>query len=358
MMQSRVITVRYISCAVMCMLMFLSIGPISSAPFDLTLDVVDNDNYAQNVYAQQQQPDNIQLDFYTNSKVYTTDHKLQVYGVALPEETLIIRLFSPDGSIAKFDQITTDPDGSFNYDLLIWPEPTSTFSYGTYAVEAISTAQNGASHIIDVRFSSTTDLLDVPVERHVNTLVFAPETAAIHQPFRVFVQTTSDGLLIGNDPSELLETTHVHLPSGKYVPLSESFETLHQGLYFVEYVPSEEGTHVFHVVAFSQGTTSHGSAATNVLSQDLGGISEQIILLNSVLDETSQELDILKSEIGGFNSTLDEASTKIDKSTESISTSVAFVSEASSQLNSLLFPIIASIGIIVALQIAILARRR
>ena len=28
-------------------------------------------------------------------------------------------------------------------------------------------------------------------------LVFAPETAVIDQPFRVFVQTTSDGLLIG-----------------------------------------------------------------------------------------------------------------------------------------------------------------
>ena len=299
-----------------------------------------------------------QLDFYTNSNVYAPAHKLQVYGEALPEENLIVRLFAPDGSIAKFNQITTGPDGTFNYDLLIWPKPSPNFPYGTYAVEAISTEQNGISRIIDVRFSSTTDLQDVPVVRYINTLVFAPETAAINQPFRVFVQTTSDGLLIGNDPSDLLENTHVHLPSGTYVPLSEEFETLHQGLYFVEYTPVEEGTHVFHVVAFNQGTTSHGSAATNVLSQDLGGISEQIITLNSVLDETSNELDILKSEIEGFDATLDEASAKIDESTGTISTSVAFISEASSQLNSLLFPIIASIGIIVALQIAILARRR
>ena len=34
------------------------------------------------------------------------------------------------------------------------------------------------------------------------------------------------------------------------------------------------------------------------------------------------------------------------------------ISEASSQLNSLLFPIIASIGLIVALQITIIARRK
>jgi len=164
--------------------------------------------------------------------------------------------------------------------------------------------------------------------------------------------------LIGGKPSELLGTTHVHLPSGLSVTLTNAFKTLHQGLYYVDYTPVEEGTHVFHVVAFSQGTTSHGSSATNVLSQDLGGISDQIIKLNSILQETSGELDILKSEIAGFDSTLEKASNKIDESTDTISTSVEYISEASSQLNSLLFPIIASIGIIVALQITIIARRR
>ena len=298
------------------------------------------------------------LELSTNSKVYSPEHNLQIYGKGLPEENLIVRIFAPDESIAKFDQLTTETDGSFNYDLITWPDPSPNFPYGTYTVEVISTEQNGISKKIDVKYSSTTELLDVPVERHVNTLVFAPETAAISQSLRVFVQTTSDGLLIGNEPSELLGATHVHLPSGKSVPLSSSFNTLHQGLYYVDYTPVEEGTHVFHVVAFSQGTTSHGSAATNVLSQDLGGISEQIIKLNSILNQTSNELDILKLEIEGFDNTLEQASIKIDESTGTISTSVKFISEASSQLNSLLFPIIASIGIIVALQIAILARRR
>lgn len=299
-----------------------------------------------------------ELDLTTNSKVYAPSHNLQVYGKGLPEENLIIRLFAPDETIAKFDQITTSKDGSFNYNLLTWPQPSTNFPFGTYTVEAISTEQNGLSQKIDVKFSSTTELLDIPVERFVNTLVFAPETAAINQSVRVFVQTTSDGLLIGNEPTKLLGTTHVHLPSGISVPLSSSFKTLHQGLYYVDYTPREVGTHVFHVVAFSQGTTSHGSAATNVLSQDLGGISEQIIKLNSILDETSSELDILKLEIEGFDNTLEKASNKIDESTGTISTSVEFISEASSQLNSLLFPIIASIGIIVALQITIIARRR
>jgi len=299
-----------------------------------------------------------ELELSTNSKVYSPEHTLQVYGVGLPEENLIIRLFAPDETIAKFDQITTESDGSFNYDLITWPDPSTGFPYGTYTVEVISTEQNGISKKIDVKFSSTTELLDVTVERFVNTLVFAPETAAINHPFRVFVQTTSDGLLIGNDPAESLASSHVHLPSGLSIPLTDSFETLHQGLFFVDYTAREEGVHVFHIVAFSQGTTSHGSSATNVLSQDLGGISEQIIKLNSILDETSGELDTLKSEIAGFDDTLERASIQIDENIGTISTSVEYISEASSQLNALMFPIIASIGIIVALQITILARRR
>ena len=299
-----------------------------------------------------------ELELSTNSKVYSPEHTLQVYGKGLPEENLIIRIFAPDESIAKFDQLTSNLDGSFNYELLRWPQPSTNFPYGTYTVEVISTEQNGISQKIDVKFSSTTELLDVPVERHVSTLVFAPETAAINQPIRVFVQTTSDGLLIGNEPAKLLGTTHVHLPSGISVTLTDSFKTLHQGLYFVDYTPIEEGTHVFHVVAFSQGTTSHGSAATNVLSQDLGGISDQIVKLNSIVDETSSELDVLKSEIKGFDTTLKYASSQIDENIGTFALSAKSISESSAQLNALLLPIIASVGLIVALQIAILARRR
>ena len=299
-----------------------------------------------------------ELELFTNSKVYAPAHTLQVYGKGLPEENLIIRIFAPDETITKFDQITTDPDGSFNYILMTWPDPSTNFPYGTYTVEVISTEQNGISKKIDIKFSSTTELLDVTVERFVNTLVFAPETAAICQPIRVFVQTTSDGLLIEYEPSKLLGTTHVHLPSGISVTLTNSFKTLHQGLYYVDYTPIEEGTHVFHVVAFSQGTTSHGSAATTVLSQDLGGISDQIIKLNSILDETSSELDILKSEINGFDTTLKYASSQIDENIGTFALSAKSISESSAQLNALLLPIIASIGLIVALQVTILARRR
>ena len=299
-----------------------------------------------------------ELEISTNAKVYSPEHTLQVYGTGLPGENLILRLFAPDESITKFDQIQTNPDGTFNHQLLIWPVPSHGTPYGTYVVEVLSTEQKGLSKKIAIKFSSTTELISVAVERQIDTVVFSPETGATNQSFRVFIQTTRDGLNIGNDPSELLGTSMIHLPDGSSLSLKNYFKTLYSGVYYFDFTPSQEGTHVFQISVFNEGVTSKGFAATHVLSQNLGGINKQIIKLNSVLDETSNELDILKSEIEGFDSTLLTASEKIDKSTGTISTSVESISEASSQLNSLLFPIIASIGIIVALQITIIARRR
>jgi hypothetical protein len=144
-----------------------------------------------------------------------------------------------------------------------------------------------------------------------------------------------------------------------------SIERLHEGLYFVEYIPRIEGTYIFHMVAFSQGTQSHGSAATLVLGQDIAGISKQIITLNEVLTTASDELDVLQADIHGFGSTLEDASTKlrdsvttIDTSVSSMSAAVGNIEEASLQVNSLLFPIMGAIAVILALQISIIARRR
>jgi len=298
------------------------------------------------------------LEISTNSKVYSPEHSLQVFGTGLPEENLILRLFAPDESIAKFEQIQTNSDGSFNHQLLTWPAPSSGTPYGTYVVEVLSTEQNGISKKIDIKFSSTTELISVAVERQIDTVVFAPETGALNQSFRVFIQTTRDGLNIGNDPIELLGNSMIHLPDGSSLPLKNYFKTLYSGVYYLDYTPKQKGTHVFQISVFNEGVTSKGFAATHVLSQNIGGINNQIIKLNTILDETSTELDTLKSEIEGFDATLLTASEKIDKSTNTISKSVESISEASSQLNSLLFPIIASIGIIVALQITIIARRR
>ncbi len=305
------------------------------------------------------------LQIATDKQVYSDGQPLLVYGKALPNEPLIIRLFAPDGTIAKFDQITADNNGDFDHILIRWPNATTNFAYGTYSVETLSSNEQGASQKIDVKFVQSSSLVEVPIQRTLNTIVFAPQTAAINQPVRVFVQVTSDGLLVAGSPAKLLGTSHVHLPDGTVVNLSNSFQSLHQGIYYTDYTPTQEGTYVFHIVAFNPGTISHGSAATVVLKQNIEGISNQIIKLNTVLDSTSQELDKLKSEIGGFGQVLDtsqksitQANQNINKSVTSMSESVSKVEEASGQVNSLFLPVVALIAIIIALQITILARRR
>ena len=227
------------------------------------------------------------LEVTTNSKVYSPEHILQVYGTGLPEENLILRLFAPDESITKFEQIQTESDGSFNHQLLTWPTPSSGTPYGTYVVEVLSTEQNGLSKKIDIKFSSTTELISVAVERQIDTVVFAPETGALNQSFRVFVQTTRDGLNIGNDPSKLLGNSMIHLPDGSSLPMKNYFKTLYAGVYYLDFTPRQQGTHIFQISVFNEGVTSKGFAATHVLSQNLGGINKQIIKLNSRIKSVS-----------------------------------------------------------------------
>ena len=298
------------------------------------------------------------LDVYTNQLVFAPGEPIFVHGQAMPKEPIILRLFTPDDTIAEFEQIMTGEDGSFHHFLMEWDKPTTNLPYGTYILEVISNQQGGISKMVEVKFASTSEFVQVPIERNVSTIVFAPETAAVSRDFRVFVQTSSDGLLIGNDPNQILGTSHVHLPNGQVENLENDLKILHQGLYYVDYLPAIEGIYVFHMVTFDEGNISHGSGATNVLTQDISGISAQILELNDILDETKTELANLKQETSQFGSSLSDASSNLDDSVVLISDSVGNIEEGSSQLNALLFPIVASIAIILALQIVIIARRR
>jgi len=304
-----------------------------------------------------------ELEVYTNQQIYSTQHPLLVYGTGPENSPLILRLFAPDGTIAEFEQIITNTDGSFSHKILDWPSSSTKHPFGTYTVEALTSG--GQSQKIDIKFAASSELELVPIERKITTQVFAPEMAAADRPFRVFVQVTSDGLLVSGDAKKVLSSSHIHSPDGKVQSLAMSMQMLHEGLYFVEYTPRAEGTYIFHMVAFSQGTQSHGSAATLVLGQDLGGISKQIVILDEVLTTASDNLNVLQSDIHGFGDTLDDASTTlresvttIDTSVSSMSSAVENIEQASLQVNSLLFPIMGAIAVILALQISIIARRR
>ena len=307
-----------------------------------------------------------ELSAYTNQQIYATQHPLLVYGTGPENSPLVLRLFAPNGSIAEFAQIMTESDGSFSYKILDWPLSSTQFPFGTYTVEVITST--GTSQKIDIKFASSTELETVPIERRIVTQVFAPEMAAADRPFRVFVQVTSDGLLVTGNAKEVLSSSHIHTPNGNVQSLAMSLQMLHEGLYFVEYTPRIEGTYIFHMVAFSEGTQSHGSSATLVLGEDIAGISRQIITLNEVLTTASDELGVLQTDIHGFAATLEEiddasaklreAQTTIDTSVASMSSAVNNIEEASLQVNSLLFPIMGAIAVILALQISIIARRR
>ena len=303
-----------------------------------------------------------ELKVFTNQQVYTTLHPLMVYGSGSPNEPVVLRLTSPDGTVAEFKQVMINSDGVFNVKLLEWPSSSTSFPYGTYTLEAI---QSGISQKIDIKFASTVELERVTIERDLRTEVFAPEIAAAHKPFRVYVQVTSDGLMVSGEVAQVLSSSHLHSPDGKVQTLARSLEMLHEGLYFVEHTPRNEGTYIFHMVAFSQGTQSHGSAATLVLGQDIAGLSRQVVTLNEVLTSASDNVSVLQSDIHGFGSTLEGASSKIsdsvttiDASVTTMSSAVTNIEEASLQVNSLLFPIVGAIAVILALQITIIARRR
>ena len=303
------------------------------------------------------------LELYTNQSVYSPQHPLFIYGEGSPNQPLIVRLFAPDGTTANFKQITVERNETFSTTLMMWPEPSTKIPYGTYVVEVVT--QSGLSESINIKFAPSSELVTIPIERSVQVSVFAPEIAASDRPFRVFVQVTSDGHLIHEEVKKLLAATHVHTPSDSVRSLTQQLEMLHEGLYFIEYKPTQEGTYVFHMIASHQGTVSHGSGATLVLGQDLAGLSQEIVSLNQVLTSASTELGSLQTDIHGFGSTLEAASDKIntgvseiDTSVSSMSSAVTNIEEASLQVNSLLFPIVGSIAVIVALQITILARRR
>ena len=164
------------------------------------------------------------LDVYTNQLVFAPGEPIFVHGQAMPKEPIIIRLFAPDDTIAEFEQILTNDDGSFHHFLMEWGNPTTNLPFGTYILEVIANQQGGISQMIELKFSSTSEFIQVPIERNVSTIVFAPETAAVSRDFRVFVQTSSDGLLIGNNPNQILGTSHVHLPNGQVENLEDDLK--------------------------------------------------------------------------------------------------------------------------------------
>jgi len=104
-----------------------------------------------------------ELKVYTNQQIYSTQHPLLVYGTGPENSPLVLRLFAPDGTIAEFEQIIINPDGSFRHKILDWPSSSTKYPFGTYTVEAIT--NTGERQKIDIKFASSTELELIPIER-------------------------------------------------------------------------------------------------------------------------------------------------------------------------------------------------
>ena len=113
-----------------------------------------------------------ELTMYTNQQIYTTQHPLLVYGTGPVNAPLVLRLFAPDGSLAEFEQIITNPDGSFNHRMLDWPSSSTKYPFGTYTVEALTSG--GQSQKIDIKFAASSELELVPIERKITGAFSGP----------------------------------------------------------------------------------------------------------------------------------------------------------------------------------------
>ena len=120
-----------------------------------------------------------ELDASTSQLVYAPGEPLFVYGSGDSNEPIILRLYAPDNTVAVFEQIMTNDDGTFQHFLMDWAEPTANIPFGTYTLQIISNQQGAIIKEIDVKFASTSELTTMPVERDIKTTVFAPETAAV-----------------------------------------------------------------------------------------------------------------------------------------------------------------------------------
>ena len=141
--------------------------------------------------------------FHTDSTVYSPEDPLLVYGTVSENDPLILRLFAPDGTIKGFEQISADIDGIFNHILLTWPEPSTTFPYGTYSIEILSTTNEGILGTIDVRFGPNEND-EIVISRDATALVYAPESCKACR-FRTMRSVCLSRLLAMDSLSEMIQ---------------------------------------------------------------------------------------------------------------------------------------------------------
>lgn len=287
---------------------------------------------------------------------------LEIFGIAKPNEVLVIRLYDPAGLAIRIENVEVNKEGLFRTTIFVWPEPSRHLVFGTYTVEALSSVEDVEPLRAEVTFAGGFDQGLDPLRGHIlEVKLDAPSQVTINSPFRIFIQITFDGALVeavdDEAVQEILGTSHIH-SSNATVILSDKFRELHPGIYYADIALGREDSYVIHVAAFYRGFLSHDTRLIAVTSSSVATLQESVNQLNTGLDATNEQLDRLREGLQETRSALNETKATTTQSTDAIRTQIGEAQQASSQINALILPVLALISVIIALQISLFARIR
>jgi len=265
-----------------------------------------------------------------NQKTYAPGDTLVLFGKGIPRDGLAVELFNPAGTLIFRTQVEVGLEGSFSRILLEWPRPpTEKFPFGVYSLVVTSSISADVRATQALRFAETTGGFAGDLGRELQVQLSVPPAIGIDEVARVVVQVTVNGVLVRGDADQTLRGSHVHFPDGSVAQINP-FTVLEDGIYTADFRSSMLGHHTIHVQAFQQGLLASSAAGLFV--------EEGSIL------SLGKEIKNLKENVEGLR-------------LETLGT-VKEVGAASGQVTSLLLPIIGMIAVIVALQAAMLAKRK
>lgn len=300
------------------------------------------------------------LDVKLSSTVYAPGDTVIVYGRAIPEDALAIRLFDPSGKVLRLETLKVRSDGAFTEQVFVWPQPSKQYAFGTYSIEVRSSIVPSDIKTFSVSFVNAAgagSLSSVPSSADLVVKLDAPTLVSTYSEFRIFVQITYDGALVNADDRELaslLGSSHIHSgdsTNSTIINLSGKFFKLHEGLYYADVILDRDGSYIIHSIAFHKGFLSHDSRVVLASGASIGSVQESVNRLNERLDTTNKSLD-------QTNASLDTTKNALTKFAGDTSLTIGEMRDASGQINGLILPILVLISIIIALQISLFARIR
>lgn len=276
----------------------------------------------QNSYAQA-------LELNVNQRLFSSGDTLVVFGKSVPNDSLIAELFNPAGRLVLRTQIDAGVEGSFSRILMQWPvTPTDEFSFGTYSL-VVKSSMNEELRATEVLRFQISEGTAPGVERELAVQLSVPAVIGKGEVATMIVQVTINGVLVKGDVAETLRDSHIHFPDGSVAKINP-FTVLEDGIYIAEFSSSMLGHHTIHIQAFQQGLLASSAAGLFVEEGSILSLGKEIKKMNENVEGLRQETIGTVKEVGA----------------------------ATGQVTSLLLPIIGMIAVIVALQAALLAKRK